>query len=151
MIYLTVFLQPPPQPTDGTNNSSLSHNEVQYFVGDFVYLSPPDKVRLLKFLLSAKGWGHIALDPAPKMYGNCRLKIYIFWCNSYPFMAPNFFLNYLYGFGAHDIYIMLLFVVESVAGHLYTGMKAVLSNGQKGHLPKAHHQKGPTLRANRRG
>ncbi|XP_071547124.1 protein polybromo-1 isoform X2 [Panulirus ornatus] len=35
--------KPPPQPTDGTNNSSLSHNEVQYFVGDFVYLSPPDK------------------------------------------------------------------------------------------------------------
>nr|XP_045600014.1 protein polybromo-1-like isoform X3 [Procambarus clarkii] len=35
--------KPPPQPTDGTNNSSLSYNEVQYFVGDFVYLSPPDK------------------------------------------------------------------------------------------------------------
>ncbi|KAK8745940.1 hypothetical protein OTU49_017190 [Cherax quadricarinatus] len=35
--------KPPPQPTDGTNNSSLSHNEVQYFVGDFVYLSPPEK------------------------------------------------------------------------------------------------------------
>ncbi|XP_064120960.1 protein polybromo-1-like isoform X5 [Macrobrachium nipponense] len=35
--------KPPPQPTDGTNNSSLSHNEIQYFVGDFVYLTPPDK------------------------------------------------------------------------------------------------------------
>lgn len=35
--------KPPPQPTDGTNNSSLSLNEVQYFVGDFVYLTPPDK------------------------------------------------------------------------------------------------------------